>query len=138
MQVRDIMTPKVDLVDPATLLVDAAKIMRDDDVGALPIGRDDRLVGMLSDRDIVIRGIADSKFPQTTTAGDVMSPGVLYCYDDQDVEEAAAIMSQQHVRRLPVVNRDKRLVGIVSFGDLWAKDAPAAAAETLQEISRAE
>lgn len=136
MQVREVMSTQVDLIDPSTSLAEAARIMRDDDVGALPIGNDDRLVGMLTDRDIVVRGLAAGKTADSATAGDVMSSGILYCFDDQPIEEAADLMGDRQVRRLAVVNRDKRLVGIVSLGDISTKGASGTAAETLQEVSR--
>jgi len=136
MQVRDVMSTPVDLIDPSTSLSQAAHIMRDDDVGAIPIGENDRLVGMLTDRDIVIRGLAEDKEAKTTQVRDVMSSGVLYCFDDQPVEEAATLMSEQQVRRLAVVNRDKRLVGIVSLGDVWTKGSSDIAADTLHDVAQ--
>ena len=125
MQVREVMTTPVDLVDATISLAEAAKMMRDDDVGALPIGDGDRLIGILTDRDIVVRCVAEGADPRTTSARDAMSSGIIYCFDDQPVEEAGEIMSECHVRRLPVVNRDKRLVGILSLGDVWSRGASA-------------
>ncbi len=137
MQVREVMTPEVDLINPSTTLIEAARLMRDDDVGALPIGSNDRLVGMLTDRDLVIRGLAQGKDGQTATASEVMSEGILYCFDDQEVEDAATVMRDHQVRRLAVVNRDKRLVGMVSLGDISTKGPSQTAAQTLEEISKA-
>ncbi len=136
MKVHDVMSTNVDLIDPLVQLAEAARIMRDDDVGALPIGENDRLVGMLTDRDIVVRGLAAGRDANATTARDIMSKGILYCFDDQSVEEAADLMGEQQVRRLAVVNRDKRLVGIVSLGDLSTKGSTGVAAETLEAVSR--
>jgi CBS domain-containing protein len=136
MKVQDVMSRDVDLIDPSVRLAEAARIMREDDVGALPIGENDRLVGMLTDRDIVVRGVAEGRDVAATTARDVMSKGILYCFDDQSVEEAADLMGKQQVRRLAVVNREKRLVGIVSLGDLSTRASPDVAAETLQDVSR--
>lgn len=136
MRVRDVMSTRVDLIDPWTTLTQAAQIMRDDDVGALPIGENDRLVGMLTDRDIVVRGVATGKDVTATTAQEAMSPGIVYCFDDQELDEAAALMSDRQVRRLAVLNRDNRLVGIVSIGDLWTRGAPETAAETLEEVAQ--
>ena len=136
MHVRDVMTTPVDLVDGTISLAEAAKMMRDDDVGALPIGENDRLIGILTDRDIVVRCLAMGDDPKLATARDAMSSGIVYCFDDQPVEEAAEIMSGRHIRRLPVLNRDKRLVGILSLGDVWSRGAPAIAEEMLQEIAR--
>lgn len=136
MHVRDVMTTPVDLVDATISLAEAAKMMRDDDVGALPIGDSDRLVGILTDRDIVVRCLAAGGDPKVATARDAMSSRIVYCFDDQPVEEAADIMSERHIRRLPVLNRDKRLVGILSLGDVWSRGAPAIAEEMLQEIAK--
>lgn len=136
MYVRDVMTTPVDLVDATTSLAEAAKMMRADDVGALPIGENDRLIGILTDRDIVVRCLAMDADPRRATARDAMSSGVIYCYDDQPVEEAAEIMSERHIRRLPILNRSKRLVGILSLGDVWSRGAPAIAEEMLQEIAK--
>ena len=89
-----------------------------DKVGSLPVCENDRLVGMLTDRDIVVRAIADGCDTKTTTAREIMTPDIVYCFEDQDVQEAARLMEQNQIRRLVVLNRDKRLVGIVSLGDL--------------------
>jgi CBS domain-containing protein len=118
MNVSDIMSRDVRLVDPGTMLAEAARTMRDTDVGFLPVGDNDRLVGTLTDRDIAIRGTAEGKDPNTTPVSDVMSTDLVYCFEHQDAGEAAAIMGERQVRRLPVLNRDKRLVGIVSVGDI--------------------
>lgn len=136
MQVREIMSTAVDLIDPSTTVAEAAQIMSEDDVGALPIGENDRLVGMLTDRDIVLRGIAAGKDVRSATAREVMSPGILYCFEDQDVEDAAKVMSAKQVRRLAVLNRDKRLVGMVSLGDISGASGRLVAAETLEAVSR--
>jgi CBS domain-containing protein len=135
MQIKDVMTEKVDLVNPTTTLADAARKMREDDVGALPVGEGDDLVGMITDRDITVRAIAEGKDPAATTVRDAMSEDVLYCFEDQSTEEVAANMGAQQIRRLPVVNRDKRLVGIVSLGDLSSSSARREAGEALGRIS---
>lgn len=135
MNVHDVMTTSIDLIDPSTTLSRAAQIMREDDVGSLPIGENDKLVGMLTDRDIVVRGIAGGKDVKSATAGEVMSSGVLFCYEDQPVDQAAELMSNRQVRRLAVLNRDKRLVGMISLGDLATKGAGEAAGETLEAVS---
>lgn len=118
MQLRDIMTREVQVVCPDATLEDAAKIMQQLDVGPVPVCDGERLVGMLTDRDITIRATAQGKDPKSTTAREVMTPDVVYCYEDQDVQEAARLMEEKQIRRLLVLNRDKRLVGIVSLGDL--------------------
>jgi CBS domain-containing protein len=118
MQLKDVMTTKVQLTDPGAKLKDAAALMREGDFGLLPVGANDRLVGTITDRDITIRAVAEGRDPNTTTVADVMSEGIRYCFEDQDIEEAAQLMSEAQVRRLPVLNRDKRLVGIVALADL--------------------
>lgn len=118
MLVRDCMTKNVELADPWMSLSDAARKMRDGDFGSLPIGENDRLVGMITDRDIVVRALADDKNPWETRIRDIMSGPVLYCYDDQTLDEVAHNMGDNQVRRLPVLNRQKRIVGILSLGDL--------------------
>jgi CBS domain-containing protein len=118
MKVSEAMTPQVDIIDPNAAVRDAACRMRDDNVGALPVGENDRLIGMVTDRDIVVRGVAENRQGGTTSVRDVMSERVYYCFEDDDVEQAARIMAEHQVRRLPVLNRAKRLVGIVALADL--------------------
>jgi CBS domain-containing protein len=138
MQLREIMTTGVQLTDPTMTLKDAAVLMRDGDFGLLPVGENDRLVGTITDRDITVRAVAEGKDPGTTTVQETMSEGIRYCFEDQTVDEAAEMMSQAQIRRLPVLNRDKRLVGIVALGDL-ATDADAAepAGKALSGVSEA-
>lgn len=118
MQTRDAMTTNVQLTDPSMSLQTAAALMRDGDFGLLPIGENDRLVGTITDRDITVRAVAEGKDPNTATVRDVMSEGIRYCYEDQTAEDAAKIMAEAQIRRLPVLNRDKRLVGIIALADL--------------------
>jgi CBS domain-containing protein len=118
MQIRNVMTRDVMLADPGMKLNEAAALMRDGDFGLLPVGENDRLVGTITDRDITIRAVAEGRDPKTTAVRDAMSEGIYYCFDDQTVEEAAEVMSEAQIRRLPIVNRDKRLVGIVALADL--------------------
>lgn len=134
MRIKDVMTSEVDLVGPDTTVAEAARVMRDDDVGALPVAEDGRLVGMITDRDIIVRAIADHAGPSHTLVGDVMSPEVLYCFDDEAVDEVAANMAAQQIRRLPVINRDQHLVGFVSLGDLAARGGNGAAGVALEGI----
>ena len=117
MRVSEAMSRDVRIANPEQTIGEAARIMSEIDVGALPVGENDRLVGMITDRDIAVRAVAADK-PPTTKVRDVMSREVLYCYEDQDLDELAINMGDEQVRRMPVVNRDKRLVGIVSVGDL--------------------
>jgi CBS domain-containing protein len=119
MLVKDVMTSGVECISPDTTLREAAQTMKKRDVGLLPIcGDDDRLAGMISDRDITVRAVADGLDPSTAQARDVMTPKVIYCYEDQDISDAAHMMEQNQIRRLVVLNRAKRLVGILSLGDL--------------------
>jgi len=124
MQVRDVMTRGVECARPTDSVVAAAAKMRDLDIGTLPVcGDHQRLVGIVTDRDITVRTVAESRDPKLTEVGDIMTPNVFHCFDDQDVSAAAEIMEKNQIRRLVVLNRDKWLVGIVSLGDL-AVEAP--------------
>lgn len=118
MQTKDLMTANVECISPAANLQEAAARMQALDVGALPVGENDRLVGMITDRDITLRSVSQGQDPKLDTVRDAMSPHVVYCFDDQDVEEAAQIMHDKQIRRLPVLNRAKRMVGIISLGDI--------------------
>jgi CBS domain-containing protein len=118
MQLSDIMTANPVVLGPDTVLREAAQKMRELDSGVMPVGENDRLVGMITDRDITVRAIADGKDPNTTPVREVMSAEVIYCFADDDVEVAARKMEEHQIRRLIVLNRDKRLVGIASLGDL--------------------
>jgi len=117
MKIREAMTQDVCLAKPDQTICDAAKLMAKIDAGSLPVQQDDRLVGVITDRDIAIRAVAEGKSPDTKIR-DVMSGEVLYCFEDQDIDEVLRNMGSVKVRRLPVLNRQKRLVGIVSLGDL--------------------
>ena len=117
MRVSEAMTREVRIVSPGESIRDVAKIMADIDAGAVPVGENDRLVGMITDRDIAIRAVAAGKGPDTPVR-EVMSSEVRYCYDDEDLDHVAKNMGDIQMRRLPVVNRDKRLVGIVSLADI--------------------
>jgi CBS domain-containing protein len=118
MQLKDAMTHGTEVINPEATLQEAARKMQRLDVGPLPVCDGDRLVGMLTDRDITVRAVAEGCDPTTTTVREAMTPELLYCFEDQDVQEAARLMSQYQVRRLPILNRNKRLVGMVSLGDL--------------------
>jgi CBS domain-containing protein len=136
MQLNEIMTPNPECVPPDATLQQASERMRSLDVGVLPICDHDRLVGMLTDRDIVVRAVATGKDPKNTAVRDAMTPEVVYCFDDQDVAEAANLMRERQIRRLLVLNRDKRLVGVVSLGDLAVDtDDRAGVGAVLQDVS---
>jgi len=121
MKIRELMTSNVELISPEAKLPEAAKKMADADIGILPVGENDRLVGMVTDRDIAIRGVAQGKNPARTKVRDVMTERVLYCYDDEDVEHIADSIAKLQVRRLPAVDRKKQLVGVVSLADIALK-----------------
>jgi CBS domain-containing protein len=117
MRVSEAMTRDVRVANPGQSIRDVAKMMAEIDAGAMPVGENDRLIGMITDRDIAIRAVAQGKGPDTLVR-DVMSKEVKYCFEDEDLEHVAKNMSDIQMRRLPVVNREKRLVGIVSLGDV--------------------
>jgi CBS domain-containing protein len=135
MRVCDAMTPDVQLCTPDDTLKDAAEAMAALGVGLLPVSDTDRLVGMISDRDIAIRGVAMGRGPDSRV-GDVMTTDVKYCFEDQDLEEVTANMGDLQVRRLPVLNRQKRLVGIIALGDIARVQADDGTGEALGAISR--
>ena len=135
MPVRDIMTRDVQLLSPRDSLMQAARRMRDDNIGSLPVAEGDRLVGYVTDRDLVVRGLAQGFAPETQVR-DVMTDRVLYCFEDEDIEDAALNMAHNQVRRLPVLSRDKRLVGIVALGDLATKANDSSAEEALEGVSK--
>lgn len=137
MKITEVMTRRVDLTDPEATLQEAARTMAEDDVGFLPVGENDRLVGMITDRDIAVRAVAAGRDPKTTRVREVMTDRVLYCFEDEDVEAAAENMSRELVRRLPIVNRKKRLVGVVSLGDIAVRHNPAHAGKTLSSVCHA-
>jgi CBS domain-containing protein len=136
MQVHDIMTRGCECISPDRTLQEAAQRMKALDVGPLPVCGEDRLIGMITDRDIVLRAVAEGLDPKSVRVRDVMTPNVTWCLEDQDVAEAARLMRDKRIRRLVVLNRDKRLVGILSLGDL-AVDAgdERLAGQTLERIS---
>ena len=126
MRVSEAMSRDVRVCTPGSSIRDCAKVMAEIDAGAIPVGESDRLIGMVTDRDIAIRAVAAGKGPDTPVR-EVMSADVKYCYEDEDLDHVAQNMSEIQVRRLPVVDRDKRLVGILSLGDLAMKERKAAA-----------
>ena len=137
MKVKEVMHKGVDWVSPDTPVTELAKLMRGHDIGAIPIGEADRLIGMVTDRDIVCKGLAQDNFDaRSATAREVMTPGIHCCRDDDDLAKAVRHMEALQVRRLPVINKSKRMVGILSLGDIgnsapgnllleWAKSVSA-------------
>lgn len=122
MKVSEAMTHDVRLVRPDQTLRSAARLMAEMDIGALPVQENDRLVGMITDRDIAVRGMAEGLGPDALVS-EVMTLDVKYCYDDQSIDQVTRNMADIQVRRLPVVNREKRLVGILSLGDVACEDS---------------
>jgi CBS domain-containing protein len=135
MKVSDAMTRDVMLVHPGQSIREAAALMEDCDIGSLPVADSDRLVGMITDRDIAVRAVAKGSSPDTQVS-QVMSKEVLYCFEDDDVRNVAKNMSDIQVRRLPVVTRDKKLVGILSLGDLARKSEARTAGEAMKGIAK--
>ena len=137
MQVREIMSTQVQRIHQTASIQEAAEQMKTLDVGMVPVFSGDRLVGTLTDRDIAVRAVAQRCAPAGTQVAEVMTPGVAYCFEDQDIATAGNIMAKKQIRRLIVLNRNKRMVGIVSLGDLaQCSEANQAAADTLQSVSK--
>jgi CBS domain-containing protein len=137
MLVRDVMTKSVEIASPSDTIHEAARAMANEDCGALPVGEKDRLIGMITDRDIVVRAIAQGKQPDDCTVRDVMSHEIKYVFEDETTDGLAQKMAELQIKRLPVINRDKRLVGIVSLCDLAnQRDTRNDAAAALSGISR--
>ena len=135
MRVSEAMTRDVRIATPGQSIRDVAKIMAQIDAGALPVGENDRLIGMITDRDIAVRAVAQGKGPDTPVREVMSTEQVLYCYDDEDLDHVAKNMADVQVRRLPVVNREKRLVGIVSLGDV-AQNERRAAGKAVSGVSQ--
>lgn len=135
MKVAECMTRDVRVASPDETLREAARAMADLDAGVLPVGENDRLVGMITDRDIAVRGVGEGKGPDARVR-EVMSQEVRYCFEDDDADDVLENMGEQQIRRMPVLNAEKRLVGIVSIGDLAGREEPRRSGEALSEISR--
>ena len=134
MRVSEAMTRDVRVANPEQSIREVARIMAEIDVGALPVGDKDRLIGMVTDRDIAVRAVAQGKSPDTKVR-DVMSQNVKYCFEDEDIDHVARNMGDIQMRRLPVVNREKRLVGIVALADVAMKHGPDSAGKAVCGIS---
>jgi CBS domain-containing protein len=133
MKVRECMSTDVEIASPEDSIRKVARMMREIDAGSMPVGENDRLVGMITDRDIAVRAVAEGMGPETVVRN-VMTQDIHYCFDDEDVEDVSEKMADRKIRRLPVLNRDKRMVGIVSLGDLSKSDGASSAA-ALKEIT---
>ena len=118
MKISDMLTRDPHVIRPDAMICEAARMMKQHDIGMLPVCDGQRLVGSITDRDLTVRAVADACDPLSTRVRDTMTPNVFWCYDDQDIEEAAQLMEEKQIRRLPIINRDRRLVGIISLGDM--------------------
>lgn len=118
MKVKDAMHQGAEWVSPDTSLTEVARKMKELDVGSIPVGENDRLVGMVTDRDIACRAVANGRDCNEVTAGEVMTDGIIFCRDTEELDDATRIMEQKQIRRLPVINEQKRLVGMLSLGDV--------------------
>jgi CBS domain-containing protein len=137
MQVRDVMTRGAECVSPDDTLQKAAAKMKSLDVGSLPVCDNDRLSGMLTDRDIVVRAVAEGRDPGNVKVRDIMTEGICSCFEDDDVSEAARLMKEKQIRRLAILNHDRRLIGILSLGDLAVETGDERlAGKTLEEVSQ--
>jgi CBS domain-containing protein len=135
MKIGEIMTDEVETAAPDDTLRSAAKMMQALDVDILPVGENDRLVGMVTDRDIAVRGIAEDMNPDKATVGEVMTEALQYCYEDDDEKIVRKRMSDLQIRRMPVLDHDRRLVGMVSIDDLAVLAGSAPAGRGLQDVS---
>jgi len=136
MLVRDAMTRDVHVANPQQTIVEAAKMMAEQDIGCLPVGDDDRLVGMLTDRDIVVRALAQGRDGQSLV-GEVMTKSVKYCFDDEDMGQVLNNMGEVKIRRVPVVDRERHLVGVLSLGDVARSHDPQAVGIALSSVASA-
>lgn len=136
MQLKDVMTRKVEVIHPDATIEEAAEKMKTADIGSLPVCDGDRLVGMITDRDITVRATAEGYVPGFTKVSLVMTEDLQFCFEDDDIQTAGEIMQKAQIRRLPVLNRDKRLVGIVSLGDVAVRaQDDQLSGEILEEVS---
>lgn len=135
MKVKDVMHHNVSWVHPDTKLNALAILMQEEDIGSVPIGENDRLIGMVTDRDITCRGVAKDEDVGAMTARDVMSEGITYCQENEDVEDALRIMEKHQIRRLPVLNEDKRMVGMLGLGDISHKLPQGLSGEVMRAVS---
>ena len=136
MIVRDIMSRDVEVVHPDSVIQEAANKMKTLDVGSLPVCDNRRLLGVVTDRDITVRAVALGSDPKTTRVSEAMTPELIYCFEDEPLREAAKLMERHQIRRLPILNREKHLVGIISLGDLATQtDNEKLSGTVLEEIS---
>jgi CBS domain-containing protein len=135
MKIREMMTKETRTVSPETPVIEAAGLMRIHDIGVVPVVEGERIVGMLTDRDIVLQVVADGDDPRTTKVSEVMSTGSISVFEDQNVEEAVELMQKYQVRRLPVLDRGSKVVGIISLGDIAVDVHAGLSGKVLKEVS---
>jgi CBS domain-containing protein len=135
MRVKDVMHRGAIFIDPDAPISDVARKMQQEDIGALPVGEDDRLIGIITDRDIVVRGLTGKADPLQLTVRDVMSEPIVYCLAEEEVDDAVRIMERKEIRRLPVIDENHRMVGMLSLGDVAAQAPPSLISETLRAVS---
>jgi len=135
MKVKDVMHRGVTWVEPTTTIREIARMMRDNDIGSVPVGENDRLVGIVTDRDIICRGVADGADFSALSARDVMSKPIIYCRADDELEYAIRIMEKNKIRRLPVIDKGKRLAGMLALGDISEIGGREKAGEVMRSVS---
>lgn len=135
MDVSKAMHAKADWASADMPVSEVAKMMQKDDIGAIPVGKDDKLIGMITDRDIALRVVADGRDPAKTTVEQVMSKGIVFCRTHETVEDAIHLMDQKKIRRLPVIDENKRLVGMLSLGDVSHSVGRELSGELLHAVS---
>ena len=137
LRIKDVMTPQAEVVSPDATAEDAAAIMKTLDIGVLPVSDEQGLVGILTDRDLVVRVMAATRDPKAMLVGEAMTPSVVYCFEDDDIEHAATVMAGQQIRRLPVLDKNRKLVGIVSMGDIAVHGRdPQLTGKVLEDVSQ--
>lgn len=135
MKVKDAMHKDVAWVAPDEPIAKVAAVMREKDIGAIPVGENDRLIGMVTDRDIAVRGLVNGSASMQMTAHEVMTHPIIYCMAEEDIEDAVRLMKKNKIRRLPVIDKQKRMVGMLSLGDIAAVASPSICRETLRAVS---
>jgi CBS domain-containing protein len=135
MQIKEVMTPSPEVISPEASLAEAATIMKRLDVGSLPVGSNDSIVGWITDRDITTRATAEHRNPDAAAVREAMSPAVVFCMENDDVDDCARLMEEKQIRRLPVLNPERRLVGIVSLGDMALNTDKKLAGKILEKVS---
>ena len=135
-RVKDLMAPQTQGISPDATSEDAASVMKTLNIGVLPVCDQEGLVGILTDRDLIVRVLDVKRDPKAMLVGEVMTPTVVYCFEDDDVERAALVMAGQQLRRLPVLDRNRKLVGIISIGDIAALGQSHVGGEALEEVSQ--